>query len=85
MAKKDEKNVSFEEAMAQLEKIVDQIATGKIGLEETIDRYEQGMELVKKCRAILERAEKRIEVLSESGTGLQAQPLEQTAATDVEQ
>lgn len=83
MAKKDDKPMSFEEAMGQLEKIVEQIASGKIGLEETMDRYEHGMELVKKCRSILERAEQRMEVLSESNGGLQATALEQTSDEDV--
>ena len=85
MAKKEEKPMSFEEAMGQLEKIVEQIAGGKIGLEETMDRYEQGMELVKKCRSILERAEQRIQVLSESDGGVQAVALEQSADGRVEQ
>ena len=85
MAKKEEKPMSFEEAMGQLEKIVEQIAGGKIGLEETMDRYEQGMELVKKCRSILERAEQRIQVLSESDGGVQAVALEQSADGRFEQ
>ncbi len=85
MAKKEDKPMTFEDAMGQLEKIVEQIASGKIGLEETMDRYEHGMELVKKCRGILERAEQRIQVLSESDRGLQAMPLEQSGDSRVEQ
>ncbi len=85
MAKKEDKPMTFEEAMGQLEKIVEQIAGGKIGLEETMDRYEHGMELVKKCRSILERAEQRIQVLSESDGGVQAVALEQSADSRVEQ
>ncbi len=85
MAKKEDKPMTFEEAMGQLEKIVEQIAGGKIGLEETMDRYEQGMELVKKCRSILEHAEQRIQVLSESDGGVQVVALEQSADGRVEQ
>ena len=85
MAKKEDKPMTFEEAMGQLEKIVEQIAGGKIGLEETMDRYEHGMELVKKCRSILERAEQRIQVLSESGGGGQVVALEPSQDGRVEQ
>jgi exodeoxyribonuclease VII small subunit len=85
MAKRDDKPMSFEEAMGQLEKIVEQIASGKIGLEETMDRYEHGMELVKKCRNILERAEQRIQVLSETEGGMQVAALEQSGDGRVEQ
>lgn len=85
MAKREDKPMSFEEAMGQLEKIVEQIASGKIGLEETMDRYEHGMELVKKCRSILERAEQRIQVLSEADGKMQVTALEPTEDGRVEQ
>ena len=57
------KKPSFEEALKQLEKIVTDVEEGKIGLEESIDKYEQGMKLVQQCRAILDQAEKRIETI----------------------
>ena len=77
MAKKDEsKTVSFEEALAQLEQIVGAIESGQIGLEESLAKYEQGMALVKRCRGILDRAEKRIEILNQSGDAVTAEPLD---------
>jgi exodeoxyribonuclease VII small subunit len=75
MARKDEKQVTFEQAMAQLEKIVSQIASGEIGLEESVAMYEKGMEMVQHCRTILDRAEKRIEMLSQSNGALSAEPV----------
>ena len=79
MIKKDEKVPTFEESMARLEGIVEQIASGKLGLEESLVMYEKGMELVQRCRAILDSAEKRIEVLSQAGGTLKAAPLETEA------
>ncbi|HUO08010.1 MAG TPA: exodeoxyribonuclease VII small subunit [Phycisphaerae bacterium] len=70
---------TFEESVAQLEQIVAAIESGQIGLEESLAKYEQGMDLVKKCRSILDRAEKRIEQLTqtaEGGGGLSAEPLD---------
>ena len=55
------KKQSFEEALKQLETIVSEIEEGKIGLEESIDKHEQGMMLIKYCRSILQKAEERIE------------------------
>jgi exodeoxyribonuclease VII small subunit len=63
------KKLTFEEALTQLEQIAEQIEEGKIGLEESIDKYEQGMALVKQCRAILSRAEQRIQELQERPDG----------------
>lgn len=76
MAKKEDKALSFEEAVGQLEQIVAAIEAGQIGLEESLAKYEQGMEFVKHCRGILDRAEKRIEVLTQTPQGLTAQPLD---------
>lgn len=73
---KDEKPKTFEESVADLEKIVAAIESGQIGLEESLARYEQGMDLVKKCRGILDRAEKRIEQLTQTADGLCAEPLD---------
>lgn len=50
----------YEELIDQLEGIVDRIESGEIGLEESIKGYEQGIGLVKRARAILDRAEQRI-------------------------
>ena len=58
-----EKKPTFEQALAQLEKLVADVEQGKIGLEESIDKYEQGMKLISYCRGILEAAEKRIETI----------------------
>jgi exodeoxyribonuclease VII small subunit len=61
---KQETKQTFEQALADLEKIVTEVEQGKIGLEESIEKYEQGMKLIKYCRAILEQAEKRIETIT---------------------
>jgi exodeoxyribonuclease VII small subunit len=74
--------LAFEQSVAQLEQIVAAIESGQIGLEESLAKYEQGMELVKRCRAILDRAEKRIEQLTETKDGLTAQPLDPEQIVD---
>lgn len=79
-----EKNISFEESVAQLEQIVQAIESGEVGLEESLAKYEQGMDLVKRCRAILDRAEKRMEVLNQTAGGLHAEPLADEEDDDVE-
>ncbi len=80
-----EKAISFEESVAQLEQIVQAIESGEVGLEESLAKYEQGMELVKRCRAILDRAEKRMEVLNQTAGGLQASPMQDDQASEEEE
>ncbi len=50
----------YEELVDQLETIVDRIESGEIGLEESIKGYEEGIELIKRARGILDRAQQRI-------------------------
>ena len=57
--------LSFEEAIKELTNIVERIEQGEIPLQDSLGQYEKGMALIKHCRTILQKAEKRIEKISE--------------------
>jgi exodeoxyribonuclease VII small subunit len=57
--------LSFEQAIKELTGIVGRIEQGEIALQDSLAQYEKGMALIKHCRGILEKAEKRIEKISE--------------------
>ena len=65
--------LSFEQAMAQLETIVTEVEQGEIPLAQSIEKYAQGMKLIKHCRNVLEQAEKRIETISKDRTNTTAE------------
>ncbi len=73
---------NFEEAMARLESLADEIEQGKIGLEESIARYEEGMALFKHCRDILSAAELRISKLQSAEPATPAAPEDVTESGD---
>lgn len=77
MAKNEKKtdisNMSFEQAIKELTGIVEQIEQGEIPLERSLQQYERGMALIKHCRTILQKAEKRIEKISKE-QGPEARP-----------
>lgn len=56
--------LTFEEAIGQLKEIVGKIEQGEIPLQDSLEQYEKGMSLIKHCRGILQKAEKRIEKIS---------------------
>ena len=56
--------LTFEQAIGQLKEIVTRIEQGQIALQDSLDQYEKGMALIKHCRDILQKAEKRIEKIS---------------------
>jgi exodeoxyribonuclease VII small subunit len=61
---RDECVASFEQSLEELEKIVAELESGKLGLAAAIARYEQGVQHLKGCQQLLERAERKIELLS---------------------
>jgi len=62
--KDDLTKLTFEQAIGQLKEIVTRIEQGQIALQDSLDQYEKGMALIKHCRDILQKAEKRIEKIA---------------------
>ena len=60
---KKEDQPSFEESLEQLEGIVHELEDGNVDLQQSLARYEQGVKLLRQCYQILEKAERKIEVL----------------------
>jgi exodeoxyribonuclease VII small subunit len=54
---------SFEQQLAELEKLVEQLERGDLPLEKNVALFERGVELSKACKAQLTDAESRIQVL----------------------
>ena len=63
------KNLSFEEALSELEKIVHTLESGKMSLEEAITAYERGALLRQYCENKLNEAESRIQVITQQPDG----------------
>ncbi len=61
-------NLSFAEALQQLNETLEKLETGDISLNEAIDLYEHGMALSKYCQSQLDGAELRVKRLNEDGT-----------------
>ena len=59
-----QEETSLEEALDDLEQIVEVLEEGKMSLEESLELYERGMKLVALCQGRLQSAEKRIECLT---------------------
>lgn len=59
-----DKQITFEQAIGQLENLIEKIESGEVGLEEALKHYESGSKLIKHCRSILDVAEKRISELT---------------------
>lgn len=68
MSRKEE-NKSFEDLMQTLENIVQTLEKGDLNLDESVAKFEEGMEISKECNKMLENSEKRISILLENSDG----------------
>lgn len=58
-------DLTYEQALERLEKIVNELETGEIPLEFSIDLYHEGMKLANRCQKKLENVELKIEEIIE--------------------
>ena len=65
----NENNVSFENAIAELEEIVKKLEKGELTLDESIKCFQRGIELTKYCSKRLDEAERSITMLVEGVNG----------------
>ena len=57
---------SFEAALAELEKIVTSMESGKLTLEQSLGAHKRGLELAQYCQGILARAQQQVKVLEDN-------------------
>tara|TARA_B000000532_G_scaffold83115_1_gene66495 strand:+ start:119 stop:319 length:201 start_codon:yes stop_codon:yes gene_type:complete len=65
MTKKGNNIGSFEKDLKKLQQILDEIESDKLSLEESIEKYKEGVELSKKCQKALNDAKQIIKVLDD--------------------
>lgn len=56
----EKENFSFEEKLAELEKIVNNLETGEVSLDDAIEKFKKAMVLVKECDEKLNSAQEAI-------------------------
>jgi exodeoxyribonuclease VII small subunit len=76
----DSAKLNFEQALAELEKIVARMETGELSLEDSLATHKRGLELARFCQQKLEAAQQQVKVLE----GEVLKPLEKAAPEDSE-
>jgi exodeoxyribonuclease VII small subunit len=76
----DPERLSFEQAVEELEAIIERIEQGEIGLEESLQQRKRGESLIRRCRAILDDAEQELEQV----TADEVAPGDEAAPSDAE-
>ena len=68
-AKKKKKSTDFESTIAELENLVDEMEHGDISLEDSLKKFERGIELTRTCQKALQEAEQKVKMLVEKNSG----------------
>jgi exodeoxyribonuclease VII small subunit len=63
------KEEKFEQALKRLEKIVDELESGELDLDQMIKKYKEGSQLITRCQVQLEKAEQQIKILTQKENG----------------
>ena len=69
MAKKDQAEKSFEDALQRLENVLESLEHGNLNLEESVQAFEEGVKLVRFCHDKLDEVERRVELLVKDEAG----------------
>ncbi len=64
MIKKVTQPESFEQALAELEKLVEHMESGDMSLEDSLKSFERGVALTRSCQQSLKEAEQKVEILT---------------------
>lgn len=67
---------NFEESMKKLESIVNELENGNLNLDESVEKFEEGMKIAKQCNTVSEDSEKKITILLEEDGELKEENFE---------
>lgn len=76
MAKKIAKEPSFEQALEELEALVETLEQGDLTLEESLKSFERGVVLTRTCQQVLKDAEQKIRILSNKNPEAEPEPFD---------
>jgi exodeoxyribonuclease VII small subunit len=76
MAKKKSETLSFEDALGELESLVETMEKGELSLEESLKSFERGVELTRTCQKALKEAEQKVEILTANTPDAELEPFD---------
>jgi exodeoxyribonuclease VII small subunit len=71
---RNNKTPDFEEALAELERLVERLERGDLPLDEALKTFERGVELTRHCQTSLKSAQQKVEILLKRGSGAEIEP-----------
>jgi len=76
---RDSKPLDFEQALAELEGLVERLERGDLPLDEALKAFERGVALTRHCQSSLQAAQQKVEILLKRNGQVQIEPFEEPA------
>ena len=76
MNEKSKENAGFEQALSELETLIEQLESGKLSLDQSLKQFKRGVELTRHCQGILDQAQQVVEQLIDPDDESSATPFE---------
>lgn len=76
MSQRRNKTPNFEQALDELERLVEQMEQGNLSLDESLKTFERGIELSRTCQRALDEAEQRIQILTQQDGKIETKPFD---------
>ena len=76
MVKKRKESPDFEQALAELEVLVEKLEAGELSLEDSLRHFERGIQLTRTCQKALKEAQQKVQILLDKDGGEALAPFE---------
>lgn len=76
MKEKPKQLPDFEKALEELESLVEQLESGELNLDQSLQQFKRGVELTRHCQGVLEQAQQSVEKLLDPQDESSAAPFE---------
>lgn len=76
MNEKSKQDVGFEQALGELEALVEQLESGDLSLDQSLKQFKRGVELTRLCQGLLDQAQQVVEQLTDPDDESSAIPFE---------
>ncbi len=73
--------LGFDQILARLREVVTRLESGELSLEQSLQVYEDGVQLARKAQQLLASAEKRVEILVSASGGVEVAPFDEPGPT----
>jgi exodeoxyribonuclease VII small subunit len=76
MNEKSKNKAGFEQALGELESLIEQLESGELSLDQSLTQFKRGVELTRHCQGILDQAQQVVEQLIDPDDESSAAPFE---------